>query len=372
MKAPHVKGYTAAGVAPRRGSPLERQAQGMIDPILAALTNSANRRARAAEQAISGYTNSYANQLGQINTEAPYDTAIGQQAATDAALQQSLTGAGTDLASQLAARLGQLQGSSGGSALAQGANNLAAGGVAAGNTELAGGSAALSSLLAHKASAGSYDAKLPGLAKLSGLQGIKQAQATAQNAIDQGTLSAESSLPTLVNDLTSQRNEQAYRNAEVQMGYGRLQIEQQNSNIAAERVAQEALNSNRSYSLSLSRLGIENKHLQLAVLKQEALYQGGGLSPSELSRYRAIAYSGATSAWAAPTAPTYQQAMTEITAKGVPVTIAAKALAQAGYKPGVRGTPRAPILEGTQTASGFKGLVPLYRQAGGAPFRRRR
>lgn len=358
---------------------VQRQAQQMLNPVIAALTRAAMGRARRSEAAIQGFTDSYANQLGQIHSAAPYANAETGQASIDAALQQSLTGGGADLASQLAQRLGALQGSSGAGALAQESGQLASQGQSAGNTRLAAGSASLSALLANAANAGSYDQKLPGLAKLSGLQGIKQAEGAATSAIDQGTLSAESQLPSLIHGLQAQRSENAYRQAQVQLGYGRLQIEQQNANTAAMRAAQTALSENRSYGVALARLGIENHRLQLEALKQEAAFRGGGLSPSELSRYKSMAYGLASEGFASVDTATgkpftYQHVLIQMTEKGIPVSIAAKALARAGYAPGVRGTPsdvkRDGSLQGPLGPS--KGLGRAYRQAGGAPFRRRR
>lgn len=356
---------------------IQRQAQGMLNPVIAALTKAANNRARLAEKAISGYTNSYANQLGQINAGAPYGAAESGQAAVDAALQQSLSGAGGDLASQLAARLAALQGSSGAAAVGQQAQDLASRGNANATTQVASGSSSLAQLLANQADAASYSKKLPGLAKLSGLQGLKAAQQQAQQTIDAGTLQAEQQLPSIAQSIQSQNSLNAYRGAELAQGNARLQIEQQNANTAAERAAQSAYNSDRGYKLALARLGIEQQRAQLEALKQEALLQGGGLSASELSRYKAIAYSGATSAFSTA-GVTYKQAMVEITAKGVPPSMAAKALAAAGFKAGVRGAPGGVTVVGgggTNKAPagplgpvGLGGLGKAYRKAGGSPF----
>jgi hypothetical protein len=179
------------------------QAQTEIDPIIAAITGAANKKAAAAEAAIKGYTDSYAQQLGGMDAGAPYSGAETQQAAVDASLRQALAGGGSDLASQLSARLAALQGSSGAGALAQEGGALASQGESAGNTRLASGSAALSALLGEHAAASSFSKKLPGLAKLSGLQGLRQSEGNAQQEISQGTLQAEGELPSIVQQIRS-------------------------------------------------------------------------------------------------------------------------------------------------------------------------
>ena len=347
-------------------TPIQRQAQAQLAPVIGAITKQAMRRARLSEKAISGFTNSYANQLGQINAASPYQAAIGQQASVDSALQQSLAGAGTDLASQLAARLAALGGSSGQAAVDQTAGGLASRGAANGTTRLASGSSSLSQLLANQADAGSYSKKLPGLAKLSGLQGIKDAEAQARSTIDAGTVQAEQQLPSIIHEMQALKQNAYQFGVSANQRQEQIAIEQQNANVAAQRVAEEALNSDRSYRVEMARLGIEDQRAQTAALKQQILFQNGGLSSSEVSRYKAIAYSGATSAY--EHTATYQQAMVEITAKGVPPSLAAKALAQAGFRPGVRGAPNtAPGITGPSQM--FKGLGKAYRKAGGStPF----
>lgn len=318
----------AAGKPPRGP---QYQAQQMLNPVIAALTRAAMGRARRSEAAISGFTDSYANQLGQLHSAAPYANAEAGQASIDAALQQSLAGHGSDLAAQLAQRLSGLQGSSGAGALAQESGQLASQGQSAGNTRLASGSASLSDLLANAANAGSYDQKLPGLAKLSGLQGIRQAEGNAQQAIDQGTLSVESQLPSLIHSSQVLQSENRYRNAQIQMGYRRLQIEQQNANTAAQRAIQTALSQDWSYGLALSRLGIEDKRLQLSIAKQYIAGRNGGLSASAVSRYKALAESWAQRTVGTYTNPTtgkvepamnFKDAMTAALKQGVPFQIA--------------------------------------------------
>lgn len=392
----HVPTYLKNHPGYKAPAPLtiQQQAQQEIDPIIQALTDAANQRAATAEAAIKGLTSEYAQQVGGINYGAPYASAEGQQAAVDSALQQALTGHGSSLASGLSSRLSQLQGSSGQAAVDQASQGLASQGASSGNTALAGGSAALSNLIAHAASANTYGEKQPGIVKLAGLQMLSQAETNAQNAISAGTLSAEQQLPAIIQQLKSDqlqakqlKLDQAYKAAtlalnqakaaaSVKQGNQRLKIEsfnaktsRMNANTSAARAAQSALNEDRNYRLALARLGISKKNLQLKALTQEAKLKSGGLSASEVSRYRSIAYSGANAAW--DQGASYRAAMQAITAKGVPISIAMKALSRAGFKPGVRGTPLAkgPKVKGTAAMQLFNALgKSITNPAGGAPF----
>ena len=280
------------------GGPVQRQAQSEIDPIIAAIKAAALGQAKASDAEIQGLTNSYAQGIAGIDYGSPYSSGEAQQAAVDAALQQSATGQGSDLAAALSQRLQALQGSSGAGAVQQEANDLASQGAGIGGANLATGSAALNQLIADAAAAKSYGQKMPGVVRSAGLQGVEQAQGQAQQAINQGTLQAESQLPQIeqtirADRLQSQANkasaayknaalasENAYRNAEVGLRGQQLQLE-----------AQRAANSNKA---AWARIGIEDKRLQFEIAKQALSAKSGGISASEMSRYGAIADSWIT------------------------------------------------------------------------------
>lgn len=200
--------FTAGYGTPLTPEQIQAQAQAQIDPIIAAVTSKANQQASGASDAIKGLTDSYAAELGQLapSLSAPYEQSAQQQAAIDEALRQSLTGAGSDLASGLSDRLKALEGSSGGSALAEAASGLASQGASSGNQQLASGSAALSNLLGDKAAAAEYGASLPAIARLAGVQQLGQVEGNAQQQIAQGTLAAEQQLPSIVNALTGRND----------------------------------------------------------------------------------------------------------------------------------------------------------------------
>jgi hypothetical protein len=182
---------------PQTPAQITAAAQAQIAPIIAALTKSATDRATGASTAIKGLTDSYASDLAKENFAAPYQSGEQGQAAVDAALQQSLAGAGSSLAGDLQSRLGAINDPS----VAQAASGLATRGAALGTTQLASGSSALSELIAHAAAAGEYGLKQPVIARNAGIQGVEQAQAQASNEIATGTQSTLNQLPQIVQAL---------------------------------------------------------------------------------------------------------------------------------------------------------------------------
>lgn len=339
---------------------IEQQAQGEIDPIIAALTGQATSQANAAAAAIQGLTNSYGQQLGAINYGAPYSNAEAQQAAVDAALQASLTGQGNTLSQQLASQLGSAVGASGQGAVQQVANQAASQGAGGGNAEMANGSAALSNLIADAAAANSYGSQIPGIVALAGLQGVQQAEGNAQNEIAQGALQAESQLPTIEQQLRSNKlqaqslaNTKAYQRAEiaakdatlglqrykdvnsVNQGLARLGIEQQNANTAVSRLNLEAQKAASSNQQAWARIGIEDDRLKMEIAKQNLSAKSGGLSAEEISRYKSIADSWVTRTAGTTLNPTTgkvepaltpEQATTQALKEGVPLSVIVPAM----------------------------------------------
>lgn len=375
-------------------NPYQARAQAEIDPIIAAITAAAQGQASAADKAIQGLTDSYAQGISGIDYGAPYSSAEAQQAAVDAALQQSATGQGSDLAAALSQRLQALQGSSGANAVNQEAAALANQGAGIGGAQLATGSAALNQLISDAAAAKTYGTKMPGIVRESGLQGIEQAQGQAQQAINQGTLQAESQLPQIEQNLKADaqavaaakqeaayknatlRATQAYRQAEIGMRQQTLQSE--NAYRRAELgMRQQTLNSENQYrnaELSLrsqaakqawARIGISQKHLQLEAMKSEQSLRGGGYTPIERAHFSADAATIAQNAFHGFTDSkgnvhkplSYQQAMNEMVQGAghgtIPPSMAIKALHAAGYTTGVRGTPSKPMNALQKTLGAF-------------------
>lgn len=198
--------YTAGLPKPSTAGQIQSQAQGEINPQLAQLQAAIAARAKSAMAAINGYTGSLATALAGENYGAPYQGAEQQQAAVDAALSQGLAGGGTGLASDLQSKLAQI-GEPG--VVGQATQAVAGQGAASGNTELASGSSALSNLIANATAATSYGQKLPGIAKLAGLQDVSQAQGQASSDLASGTATIEQQLPGILNDLRSQSDSRA-------------------------------------------------------------------------------------------------------------------------------------------------------------------
>lgn len=356
------------GYQPLTPAQIQKQAQGEISPILQAITGQANTQAAQQGNQINALTQDYANELGQLNMAAPYQAAEGQQAAVDAALQQSLTGEGSSLAGGLSDRLKALQGSSGQAAVDQAASQLSSQGQSSGNTALANGSAALSNLIANAAAGDEFGRTLPGIAKLSGLQALGEMGSQQQQNLSNATLQLESQLPSIVQDLTAnnetglsnavaaQQKQQAlnFDNAvkEATLGQGqqkinasiannqtRAGIAQQNANTAASRAALAALNSDRSYQINLSKIGIAKKAAQVKALAAEAKLKSGGFTPAQVQRYKGTALTLADQAFhgftdakgAAHPALTYKQAVLEGQKEGIPLSILLPALQQIGY-----------------------------------------
>lgn len=325
------------------------QAQQEIDPIIAAITAAARGQASAADKAIEGLTNSYAKGIAGINYGAPYSSGEAQQAAVDAALQQSATGQGSNLAAALSQRLQALQGSSGANAVNQEAATLANQGAGIGSADLATGSAALNQLIADAAAAKSYGQKMPGVVRSAGLQGVEQAQGQAEQAINQGTLQAESELPTIEQSIRADKlsakqaaAEQAYKNADLSLRaqslasenayrHAEVGLRQQSLAQGQQRLQIEAQRAAQSNSQAWARIGIENKRLQMEVAKQDLASKTGGLSAEATSRYTSLAQSWASRMGSASVDPTtgkrepgltYKDAMTNALKEGVPLSIA--------------------------------------------------
>jgi cell wall-associated NlpC family hydrolase len=147
-----------------------------------------------------------------------------------------------------------------------------------------------------------------------------------------------------------------------QQGQERIGIEQQNANTAAARAAQTAFNENRNYGVALSRLGIENKRLQLEALKSEAKKQGGGFTPYEIHGLTKDA--GQVIEQGKQNGYTRAQVLNNLAANGIPLSIAAPLLKRFGYAPVNLGSPAA-----GNGKSMFANLGSLFKQeGGGGPF----
>jgi hypothetical protein len=198
---------------PMTAQQITAQARGEISPLVAALSQQITGRVAGASHAISGYAGEAARELAQLDFGQPYTGAEQGQAAVDAALRQSLAGAGSSDAEALASRLAVLNDPT----VAAAANDVAANGAANGNTQLAQGSAALSNLIANAAAGREYGLKQPGIAKLAGLQQISGVQRQGQSDLAAGTAQLMGQLPGLVESMTSRNDARAQSIATARM-----------------------------------------------------------------------------------------------------------------------------------------------------------
>jgi len=152
------------------------------NPLAAELTRSLNARAAAGARNIAGVSDelarslmSYQGQVGGI-----YDRSIGQQSALNTQVADRLAAAGQGAADTLRARLAQSGGNPGlADALAKTGQGASAAGFATGAAEIG-------QLTSNRASGEQYASALPGIAKLSGLQGIRELQARKMQELDEG------------------------------------------------------------------------------------------------------------------------------------------------------------------------------------------
>lgn len=262
---------------PMTSAQIGKQAQGEISPLLAALAGTVNKQAQSAQHAISGYSQDAASKLAGIDYGAPYRQAESGQAAIDAALQQSLTGAGSSDAAALSQRLGVINDPS----VAAAAGGLASSGAAAGTTALASGSANLGSLLANAAAADSYGQKLPGLTRLAAEQQIAQAGAQAQQTIATDAAQLEQQLPGIISSLQSRsdsnatniataRQNQLKRTDELAAGGAKAALTEQGNQIKVQTV-----NANNATRLQIAQMNANGRLTgqQLAQARSDRSYR---------------------------------------------------------------------------------------------------
>jgi hypothetical protein len=188
-------------------------------------------------------------------------------------------------------------------------------------------------------------------------QGQQQASATIANdpnlASLQGALAKiAATQPEVYQRLLSTLSDMGYKKAELGLRAQSLQSENQyrqaELGMSQQRLNLSANQSNRSYRLSLARLGLEKKSLQLRAQSQEARLHGGhggkpAFTPDELVHIKATAgriaqatHDGVrlSNGQPDPTHPPlkFKQAFKQEILAGIPPSVAIGALREAGYK----------------------------------------
>lgn len=303
-----IAGYTAGLPRPLNDQQIRGRAQQTIDPLIAALTSRAQAQGKAAAGAIGGYANSEANALGAgaADQAGIYGNAEKSQAATDAALSSALRGGGSDLANSLASQLNAF--GAGDQAKQDFVNPQAGIGDGAANALLGTGSASLAQLIANGASAGSYAAKQPGLARMQGASDIRDATMANNKSLADNVSGVTSQLPSIVGQLRNENDTKAAnlagtkidlakfyqaRNDAISAGMDKNAATVQAAQIAGASKAQTAQlaqqNKDRSYSLEYARVyGVDPATGQptLAAVKaakaadQKAAKKRAGLTPT--------------------------------------------------------------------------------------------
>lgn len=213
-----------------------------INPQINAIVGEITRYANAGQNAIRGYTDRLATELGGYQQSAGniYGAAQRAQAAADAALAQRLSGQGGQLADQLAKQFA----SAGGGGDPNVAKQM---GEGASGALFATGSAALADLISRGAGEEAYAAKLPGFARLAGIQGVRDLQLGAQRDLADETGRIRQQVPGIVSELT-----RAARSDELNKTYARL-ADETKAETAARKAAEAAAKAGRPSS-SLSKL----------------------------------------------------------------------------------------------------------------------
>lgn len=189
---------TAASAAPEQS--LADQAKAIVDsilnPLLANVRTQSDARATAGQSAITGYTNNAVDQLKGIDFQAPYAQAAGGANAINEAELALLKGQGSDLASQVGAKLAAAGVDSTG---AVGGINADTAGAAGAN--YATGGATTQELLSQGAAAGAYGKKLPGIEALAGLQSTKLFQSGVASDLSKNLGDITAQAPGLANSV---------------------------------------------------------------------------------------------------------------------------------------------------------------------------
>lgn len=207
-----VNQYRSQLPAPLSMGQIRTQAQGMVDPVIARITQAVQQRAAGQAQAVEGYTNRLAQSLGGLGATmgAPYQQAQAATATSNQALADRLSGAGQQGGQDLAARLASINAPGAVDPAVAAVQNA---GTGAGNSLYASGNAALQQLIANAASAKSYGQKLPGVAQLGGIQQAGLVRQQAAGDLASGITQAESQLPTIVGNLRSMSDQRAQNRA---------------------------------------------------------------------------------------------------------------------------------------------------------------
>ena len=213
--------YLSDPLAPLPEPVLQRRVRRNINAQTNPVIRQIEARARSGAQNISGISEALAGRLsgGQAATADIYQRARDSLGATDRALQSGLTTQGSGIADALGKRVASAGGDPAILAALQAAS---AGAVGAQGVR---GSAELGQLTLKQAAGEQYAQQMPGFARLSGLQGIRDLQARKSQQL--GDVAAR--VPGSVAQALSSARRQEYEKAVAARGFG----------VDYERIAQQ-------------------------------------------------------------------------------------------------------------------------------------
>jgi hypothetical protein len=405
--------YTRGLPVPMTGPQIQTSAQGMIDPIIAAVTKDIQGQASTATGNISANAEALAKALGAIDYGAPYKGAESDQAAVDAALQQSLSGGGSDLAAGLKAKLAAIDDPT----VAAAGDALASRGTALGTTQLARGSASLSDLIARAAASNEYGLRQPTIARESGLQLIGGVNQKATQSIADEAAKLEEQLPGIVTSLRGESQSASNNRASLaaklyesltgqnlsravaEAGLGKAQntLALDQSKLNAQTASKPNAALSRAYGYAVDQYGqpVGGRVRTLPGYTTDAhgnvIKTGKGpaaakpLSGSQLEKINSLAhdlYNGVppkvqfntqTQKWmpvpgTGKQAATWPRAIEQLVNEGATAAQAVKILSAQGWQPGEGGRPQSAAQKGTAAAVKSGLGVPRSPFAPGSPL----
>ena len=212
-------------------SQVTSQVNASVNPLLDELNRSFAARAKAGQEAITGYTGSFLDAIKGIAPaiQGAYGQAETQQAGISDALSSFLSGAGQERSAELGQALAAA-GQPTGPAAAP-----AALGQGLAGTEGAMGVTALSRLIAEGAAQQAYALKQPDIAVASGLESSRALGSQLNQQLADALGGATSRVPGTIADLMNEA-----RNREVQKRLGVLGLEEQQARLAQDQAQYEA------------------------------------------------------------------------------------------------------------------------------------
>jgi hypothetical protein len=213
-------------------------------------------------------------------------------------------------------------------------------------------------LAARGAAQTAYSRNLPGIAGLQGMQALRSLFAAGQET-NQGFLDTRAQIaskgPSLLMDLQNQRASQAAKEQALDMERFALGLKTQNQQftqqatkariglqaqgvkLAGKRLELSSLQADRQWQATLRGLGIREANLKLSAAKTQHQLNNGGFTSAQVSGFQKRAGQIASDAWnGVPVREggevvgynhlTYQRAMSEMLAQGIPLTVAQRAL----------------------------------------------